>query len=228
MAMMLSLACLAGSIPPQPTDGPGIRAQSGLAESDLVAGLKEALAVGTRAAVQLVSQIDGYFANEAIKILMPEQIRTVAETLGRIGFQKQVDEFVLSMNRAAEKAAPAALDIFVEAVKAMTFEDAKNILSGEETAATDYFQSKTSEKIYTAFRPIVSASMEEVGVTQAFKQIMDKYTTLPFVQEQSLDLDHYVTERALNGLFYMVGEEEKKIRTDPAARVTDLLKSVFK
>ncbi len=159
---------------------------------------------------------------------MPEDLKSAASTLASLGFQKQVDEFILSMNRAAEAAAPAALDIFAEAIKGMTFEDATNIWGGGETAATEYFQEKTSEKIFEAFQPIISASMEEVGVTQAYQQITDKYSSLPLVKEISLDLDEYVTNRALDGLFYMVGEEEKKIRTDPAARVTDLLKKVFK
>lgn len=197
-------------------------------ESELALGLKEALSVGTREAVKLVSDVDGYFGNEIIKVLMPEDLKSAASTLASLGFQKQVDEFILSMNRAAEAAAPAALDIFAEAVKGMTFEDASNILGGGETAATEYFKEKTSEKIFEAFQPIISASMEEVGVTQAYKQITDKYSSLPLVKEISLDLDEYVTNRALDGLFYMVGEEEKKIRTDPAARVTDLLKKVFK
>ena len=200
----------------------------GTGDSDLVDGLKEALAIGTKSAVQLVSQEDGYFGSEIIKIMLPEELKSAASTLRTVGFQKQVDEFVLSMNRAAEAAAPAALDIFVEAVKTMTFEDATDILGGGDTAATDYFKERTSEEIYAAFNPIISASMEEVGVTQTYKQIRDKYSSLPFVQDIALDLDDYVTNRALDGLFYMVGEEEKKIRTDPAARVTDLLKRVFK
>jgi hypothetical protein len=196
--------------------------------SELVAGLKEALSVGTREAVRLVSDVDGYFGHEIIKIIMPDEMKSLADTLGSVGFQKQVDEFVLSMNRAAEKAAPAALDIFVAAVKAMTFEDAADILGGGETAATEYFKEKTSEKIYEAFKPTVASSMQEVGVTQAYQQLSDKYSSLPFVKDIAVDLDDYVTRKALDGLFYMVGEEEKKIRTDPAARATDLLKKVFK
>lgn len=196
--------------------------------SELIEGLKEALSIGTQAAVQLVSQEDGYFGNEIIKILMPEDLRRVTDTLRTIGFQKQVDEFVLSMNRAAEKAAPAALDIFVEAIKAMTFEDATGILAGENTAATDYFKEKTSNQIYETFKPIISASMSEVGVTQAYKTLTDKYASLPMMSAVAFDLDDYVTNKALDGLFYMVGEEEKKIRTDPAARATDLLKKIFK
>jgi hypothetical protein len=197
-------------------------------ESELIEGLKEALSIGTKAAVGLVSQVDGYFGNEIIKILMPEDLQKVADTLRTIGFQKQVDEFVLSMNRAAEKAAPAALNIFVDAIKAMSFEDASGILTGGDTAATEYFKETTSDNIYEVFRPIISASMNEVGVTQTFKEITDKYSSLPLMGDVTFDLDDYVTNKALDGLFYMVGEEEKKIRTDPAARVTDLLKKIFK
>lgn len=197
-------------------------------ESELIEGLKEALSIGTKVAVQFVSQEDGYFGSEIIKILMPEDLRKVTDTLKTIGFQKQVDEFVLSMNRAAEKAAPAALNIFVEAIKAMTFEDATGILGGGDTAATEYFKEKTSDNIYEAFRPNISMSMNEVGVTQTFKEITEKYSSLPLMGEVTFDLDDYVTNKALDGLFYMVSEEEKKIRTDPAARVTDLLKKIFK
>lgn len=197
-------------------------------ESEVVGGLKEALSLGTKTAVQLVSQEDGYFGNEIIKILMPEDLRKVADTLSRIGLQQQVDEFILSMNRAAEKAAPGAIDIFVEAIKAMTFEDATGILTGGDTAATDYFKEKTSGQIYETFKPIISASMSEVGVTQAYKELSDKYASLPLMSAVAFDIDDYVTNKALDGLFYMVGEEEKKIRTDPAARVTDLLKRIFK
>lgn len=197
-------------------------------ESELVGGLKEALLLGTKTAVQLVSQEDGYFGNEIIKILMPEDLQKVTDTLNRIGLQQQVDEFVLSMNRAAEKAGPGAIDIFVEAIKAMTFEDATGILTGGDTAATDYFKEKTSGQIYETFKPIISTSMSEVGVTQAYKQLTDKYASLPLMSAVAFDIDDYVTNKALDGLFYMVGEEEKKIRTDPAARATDLLKRIFK
>jgi len=197
-------------------------------DDDLVSGLKEALDVGTKNAVEFVSQVDGYFANEIIKILVPEKMQKIADTLSTIGFQKQVDDFILSMNRAAEKAAPLAASIFVGAIKEMTFEDAKGILTGGDTAATSYFKEKTSDSIYEAFLPVISTSMEAVGVTKSFKTLTDKYSSLPFVESESIDLDQYVTTKALDGLFYMVGEEEKKIRTDPAARVTDILKKVFK
>jgi RNA binding exosome subunit len=196
-------------------------------ESTVVSGLKEALSIGTDKAVTNVSQVDGYFGNQVIKILMPEKIQKVADILGKVGYQKQVDDFVLSMNRAAEKAAPQATSIFVDAIKGMTIEDARKILNGGDTAATEFFKSKTHDKIYDVFKPIVSSSMDEVGVTRSYKEMMGKYESFPFMSKESVDLDHYVTNKAMDGLFYMVGQEEKKIRTDPAARVTDLLKTVF-
>lgn len=196
-------------------------------EGTIISGLKEALSIGTENAINNVSQVDGYFGNEIIKILMPEKIQNVANVLSKVGFQKQVDDFILSMNRAAEQAAPKATGFFVDAIKEMSFEDAGEILKGGDTAATDYFRGKTSNKIYDAFKPVISLSMDEVGVTHNYKEMMSKYESIPFVEKETLDLDHYVTNKALEGLFSMVGQEERKIRTDPTARVTDLLKNVF-
>ena len=197
-------------------------------DAQVVSGLKEALSIGTANAVADTSKVDGYFANQAIRILMPEKVRKVADVLGRVGYQKEVDDFVLSMNRAAEAAAPRAKAYFVDAIREMTFEDARKILGGGDTAATEYFRGKTQKKLYDEFRPAVSASMDNVGVTRSYKEMVGKYSALPLAgKTESVDLDHYVTTKALDGLFYMLGEEEKKIRTDPAARVTDLLKTVF-
>jgi Protein of unknown function (DUF4197) len=207
--------------------GAGMGQQSGPGNDQIVAGLKEALSIGTGNAVAATSKTDGYFGNQAIKILMPEKIRKVGDVLGKVGYQKEVDDFVLSMNRAAEKAAPQAKAIFVDAVHQMTVEDARKILDGGDTAATEYFKAKTSGKLYAAFQPIVSSSMNEVGTTRSYKEMMDKYKTVPFAGSESLDLDRYVTNKSLDGLFYLVGQEEIKIRKDPAARVTDLLKTVF-
>lgn len=202
--------------------------ESGLDDGTIVSGLKDALSIGTERAVKNISQIDGYFGNEMIKILLPKEIQNVANLLRKAGFQKQVDEFILSMNRAAEKAAPAAISFFVDAIKEMTtFEDARKILNGGDTAATEYFKSKTQDKLYNAFKPIITDSMNQVGTTQAYKAMMSKYESIPFAKSASVDLDHYVTIKALEGLFYMVGQEEAKIRKDPSARVTDLLKTVF-
>lgn len=207
---------------------PSPRSSGGADEATTASGLKEALSIGTGNAVASVSRVDGYFANQVIKILLPENIRTVADVLGKVGYQKKVDAFVLSMNRAAESAAPKARQYFVDAIKQMTFEDAMGILRGGDTSATEYFKSKTEQKLYNEFKPSVSASMNKVGVTRSYKDMVGTYTSsIPFASVEALDLDHYVTTKALDGLFYMIGQEEKKIRTDPAARVTDLLKTVF-
>jgi hypothetical protein len=201
--------------------------EQGMDESTVISGLKEALSVGTKNAVNEVSQTDGYLANDAIKILMPEKIQKVADVLRKVGYQKQVDNFITSMNRAAETAAPKAANHFVDAIKVMSFDDAKSILNGGDTSATDYFKLKTSDRLYDEFKPIIESSMNSVGATRSYKEMMGKYTSLPFVKKESLDLDHYVTNKSLDGLFHMISLEEKKIRTDPAARVTDLLKKVF-
>jgi len=207
--------------------GVGNPASGGISNDTAVSGLKEALSIGTENAVKNVSQTDGYFGNKMIKVLMPEKIRKVADVLSKVGYQKEVDEFILSMNRAAEKAAPKAASFFVGAIKEMSIDDARGILNGGDTAATEFFRKKTHDQIYEAFKPIISTSMDEVGATRSYKNMMSRYESIPFMDKQSLDLDHYVTNKSLDGLFYMVGQEEKKIRTDPAARVTDLLKTVF-
>ncbi|HNR13044.1 MAG TPA: DUF4197 domain-containing protein [Thermodesulfobacteriota bacterium] len=202
--------------------------QGGVDNDTAVSGLKEALAIGTENAVKSLSQIDGYFGNSLVKILMPDKIQNVADVLGKAGFQKHVDDFVLSMNRAAEKAAPEAASIFGDAIRQMSVQDATGIVNGGDTAATDYFKTTTSDRIYGAFKPIISASINEVGVTQAYQAMMGKYTSLPFMPSaSSLDLDHYVTTKAMDGLFLQIAAEEKNIRTNPAARVTDVLKRVF-
>ncbi len=194
----------------------------------VASGLKEALSIGTKNAVSALSKPNGYFANEAVKILLPENVRRVGDVLRMAGYQKEVDAFVLSMNRAAEKAAPKAANIFAGAIHEMSIDDAHRILNGGNTAATDYFKSKTSSKLFNAFKPDISKSMNEVGVTKSYKAMTDRYTKLmPFAPMESLDLDNYVTNKALDGLFYEVGQEEAKIRTNPAARTTELLRKVF-
>jgi transcriptional regulator with PAS, ATPase and Fis domain len=195
---------------------------------DMAAGLKEALAVGTGNAVQMLSKSNGYFGDAAVKILMPENMQKAAEVLKKAGYQKDVDEFVLSMNRAAEQAAPKARPIFEDAVKKMTFDDAQKIIKGNNTAATDYFKAKTSPQLTDAFKPVVSDSMNQVGATRSYKELTDRYNSMvPFGKMDSFDLDSYVTKKSLDGMFYKVGQEEAKIRTNPAARTTDLLKKVF-
>ena len=209
---------------------PSLQQQSPLDDSTIVKGLKEALATGTERAVTEVSKPDGYFGNQLIKILLPDRIRQAADLLAEIGYRQQVDEFVLSMNRAAEKAAPKAASFFGDAIRQMSVEDARGILSGGDMAATKFFEKKTRSQLFTAFKPSVTRSMDQVGTARAYKEMIGTYETVPLASVMgtpSLDLDTYVTNKALDGLFIKVGEEEKKIRTNPASRTTDLLRTVF-
>jgi hypothetical protein len=196
-------------------------------EARIAAGLKEALQVGTGNAVNLTGRVDGFLANEAIKILMPPDLRRFETALRAVGYGPQLDELVVGMNRAAERAAPAAREIFVDAIAAMTFEDVRRVLNGGDTAATEYFQGKTTNRLTTAFRPVVERSLNEVGVARQWKDLSAQARTIPFLNVDSFDLDGYVVGKGLDGLFHVLGEEERKIRRDPAARVTDLLRDVF-
>ena len=200
---------------------------TGASDAKIGDGLKEALQIGTEKAVGLTGKTDGYFANALIKILMPESLRTVERGLRAVGQGERVDEFVLSMNRAAERAAPAAKSIFWDAITAMTIDDGRSILQGSDTAATDYFRQKTTEKLTAAFSPVISSAMGEVGVTRQYKELVGVAQALPFVNVGALDLDAYVVGKALEGLFVVVGQEEQAIRTNPGARVTPLLKEIF-
>ena len=207
--------------------GLGLEQPSKLSDAKIVSGLKEALQIGTENAVTLTGRLDGYFRNQAIKIPMPEKLHTLERGLRIMGYGPQVDEFVLSMNRAAERAAPFAKQIFWDAIGEMSFDDARKILTGGDTAATEYFKAKTTDKLVVAFRPVVGQSMDEVGVARQYKELVGLVQGIPFVKSETFDVDQYVVTKALDGLFHVVGEEERKIRTDPMARVTDLLKEVF-
>lgn len=191
------------------------------------AGLKEALQIGTENTVKLTGRTDGYFMNQAIKILMPERLRTLEGGLRAVGYGHEVDELVLGMNRAAERAAPAGRQIFWDAIGELTIDDARRIIGGGDTAATDYFKAKTSDRLTTAFRPVVDRAMGEVGVARQYNQLLGRAKAVPFFRTEDYDLDRYVVGKALDGLFHVVGGEERRIRTNPAARVTDLLKEVF-
>lgn len=201
--------------------------QSQLSDSKIASGLKQALQIGAENAVRLTGKTDGYFGNEAIKILLPKNLRPLEKGLGALGFQPKIDAFVLSMNRAAEAAAPSAKKIFGDAILAMSFDDAKKILSGDDTAATQYFKEKTTPQLTAAFRPFVEKTMNENGVTQQYESLTGQLKSIPFAKSEDLDINNYVVGKALDGLFYMLAEEEKKIRKNPAARTTDLLKQVF-
>jgi hypothetical protein len=198
-----------------------------LDQSEIIDGLKEALQVGTTQAVQLAGQENGYFGNPNIKIPLPESIAKTETLVRAAGMGDQLDAFVLSMNRAAESAAPEARSIFGDAIKQMQFDDAKRILNGRDNEATLYFQDKTTGQLTSVFKPLVHQAMEEVGVTQQYHTLQTETKAIPFLSDWMVDLDDYVTSEALKGLFVLVAEEEAKIRQDPAARVTDLLKKVF-
>jgi hypothetical protein len=198
-----------------------------LSEDRIVAGLKEALTVGTGNAVDLVSASRGYYSNPEIRIPLPAPVKKVETLLRTVGFGNTVDGFEYSMNRAAEAAAPVARDLFVDAVKAITFTDARQILQGRDNEATLYFERKTRDRLHEMFEPIVSKTMSNVGTTRKFQELDEKVRTSPFADAFSFDLDNYVTREALDGLFYMLAREERKIRENPAARVTDLLRDVF-
>jgi hypothetical protein len=161
------------------------------------------------------------------KILLPEKVRGLEKGLRLAGMGPTVDEFELSMNRAAEKAGPAARSIFKDAITHMSFDDARKILTGGDTAPTEYFKSKTSTQLTAAFRPSVESAMDQTGVVKQYKQLTGGIGSLPFGSSQNFDITQYVVGKTMDGLFYMVGQEEKKIRTDPAAQVTPLLKEVF-
>jgi hypothetical protein len=199
-----------------------------LSDERVAAGLREALQVGTGNAVQLTGRLDGYFRNAAIKIPMPAQLRTIEKGLRRVGQGRQVDDFIFSMNRAAERAAPLGKDIFWTAIRRLTFDDARHILGGGDTAATEYFRVRTSEELTGAFRPVVEQAMNEVGASRRYQELTRRAKSIPFIHLQTVDIDAYVVAKALEGLFHVLGEEERKIRSDPAARVTSLLKEVFR
>ena len=198
-----------------------------LSDSKINAGLKQALQIGAENSVQLVGRKDGYFANAAIKILMPKNLQPLEKGLRMVGYGPKVDDFVLSMNRSAEAAAPAARKIFVDAITSMSFDDARHILTGGDTAATEYFKQKTTPQLTAAFRPVVDKTMADNGVTKQYNSLVGQYKTLPFARKQDLDITNYVVGKALDGLFFELGEEERKIRKDPAKQTTDLLKEVF-
>jgi hypothetical protein len=185
-----------------------------------------ALQIGTERSVQKLSVLDGFFANAMIKILMPDEAKKVEQKLRAIGFGNLVDNAILSMNRAAEDAAKSAAPIFINAIKQMTIQDAVGILRGNDFAATDFLKSKTSAALTNAFRPVIDASLQKVNATKYWNTIFTTYNKLSF-NKINTDLSAYVTDRALSGIFYQVGLEEQKIRKDPAARTTELLKQVF-
>lgn len=197
-----------------------------LTNTEIVGGLKQALQVGTQNSTSQLSALDGFFKNAAIKILLPEEAKKVESTLKSLGMGSLVDKAILSMNRAAEDAAKGAGTIFIGAIKQMTITDAVNILKGGDFAATNYFKAKTTEQLTNAFRPVIEKALKNVNATKYWSDAISVYNQ--FSQNKvTTDLTAYVTQRAMDGIFYEVGLEEKKIRQDPVARTTELLKKVF-
>jgi Protein of unknown function (DUF4197) len=198
-----------------------------LSNDDIVKGLKEALSVGSKNASDSASKKDGYFKNPKIKIPLPKDVKKAESTLRSMGMGSTVDNFILSMNRAAEEAAKKSTPIFVNAVTSMTITDGVQILKGADTSATNYLRKTTYTPLKTEFKPVIRSAIEKAEVTKYYKPLVTKYNKIPFVKKLNPNLDEYITDRALSGLFYLVSQEEIKIRKDPAARVTDILKKVF-
>jgi hypothetical protein len=194
---------------------------------DIAAGLREALDKGVSEQVSKLTATDGFYRNEAVKILMPEELAKLDKTLRKMGMSKLADEGILALNRAAEDAVKEATPIFVSAIKNITITDAKGILLGKENAATAYLQSATTTPLYAKFNPVVQQSIGKVGADVIWANIIKQYNTIPFVSKVNPDLTDYVTNKALDGVFKMITVEEKKIRTDIDARTSDVLKKVF-
>lgn len=190
-------------------------------------GLKQALEVGVSSGVDLLSKDGGYFKDQAVKILLPNELRQVDSALRKIGLTSLADEGLKILNKAAESAVNEAKPIFISAIKNMTISDAMGILKGDEVAATNYLKNSTFSSLETAFAPKIEASLSRVGADKIWNDIITQYNQIPFVKKVEPNLTSYVTHQAINGLFVKIGDKEKEIRTNIAARTTPLLKSVF-
>lgn len=212
-------------------------AASSLPQEQIANGLKEALGKGVQRAVAFLGRTNGFLTNMNVRIPMPSKLQTVEKGLRLVGQEKYVDEFVVSMNRAAEKAVPTAAAVFGDSIKQMSIADAKSILSGPNDAATQFFRRTTQTNLHAKFYPLVQKATDEFGVTARYKQMMSKFTSgdslgglfgsKSSVKFEAADIDSYVTDKAMDGLFKMVAEEEKNIRANPVARTSDLLQKVF-
>lgn len=197
-----------------------------LSTPTIISGLKEALNVGIQKGTSQLSAVDGFFGNAAIKILMPPEAVKVEQSLRKLGMNKQVDDAILNMNRAAEDATKKAAPIFLDAIKGMNFNDALAILRGNNNAATQYLQNNTTTALTTAFRPIIETALAKIDATKHWNTIFSNYNRFA-LQKVNPDLTAYVTEKALSGIFFQLAAEEEKIRKEPAARTSEILKTVF-
>jgi hypothetical protein len=198
-----------------------------LSNEEVVKGLKEALSIGTNNSSSLASKADGFYKNPRLFIPWPEEAKEMKARLIKMGFSKKIEEFELSLNRAAEEAAKKAAPVFLDAITNMSLQDGFAILKGADTAATNYLRKTTYAPLKSNFLPVVKEAIEKVKVTSYWNPLVTAYNKIPGVKKQNPDLDDYVTNKAINGLMVLIADEEIKIRRDPAARVTDLLKKVF-
>ncbi len=198
-----------------------------ISNADIAAGLRQALNFGIDKQVSKLTQKDGFFKNELVKILLPDELKKVDNGLRDIGLGNLADEGLKVLNRAAEDAVKEATPIFVDAVKGISFEDAKSILLGADNAATNYLTSKTKTALYNKFKPVINSSFAKVGADQIWSNLISKYNNLPFTSDVNPDLTDYVTNEALEGVYTMISIEEKEIRNKVSARTTSLLKKVF-
>jgi len=205
----------------------GILDSNSLTTEEVSAGLKEALIKGISQGAAKASRTNGYYKNPRIKIPLPPDIQEIEGKLRDIGLGSEVDKFLLTLNRGAEKAATEAKPIFINAIRSMTIRDAWGILKGDEHAATNYLKKTTSNQLRNAFQPEISKALEAVNATKYYSTIVTSYNKLPFVTRIDPDLESYATDQAIEGLFYLIAQEEEKIRKNPAARTTELLREVF-
>jgi hypothetical protein len=202
-------------------------AEKPLSNEEVIGGLKEALTVGTNNSGAMASKVDGYYKNPALFIPFPPEAQKVKDYANKLGMNAQVDKFEMTLNRAAEEAAKDAAPVFVNAIKGMSIGDGFAILKGADNAATQYLKDKTTAELTLKFTPIVQAAIDKVELTKYWNPLVTNYNKVPFVEKQNPDLTAYVTGRAMEGLFKLIADEELKIRKDPVARVTDILKRVF-
>ena len=217
LAALLSLAC---ALPAQAN-------LAALTNQDATAGLKAALEKGSGIAVDLLGKTDGFLGNGAVKIPLPDSLKKYEKLMRNLGMGKYADELILTMNRAAEAAVPEAKKLFVDSIKKMSVQDAKGILTGGQTAGTEYFKRSTTDQLRQRFLPIVKRATARVKLAEKYNQYAQKGVKFGLVKKEQANLDDYVTQKALDGLFYMVAEEEKKIRQDPVKAGSDIIKKVF-
>ena len=209
------------------TTGSGLLGTN-LSNADIVNGLKEALNVGTKNASIKLNTTNGFFSNQLVKIALPQDVKNIESTLRSFGFNSLCDKLIMSLNRAAEDASGKAIPIFANAIMAMSITDGVNILRGENNAATEFLKRTTTASLTSAFRPVIESSLRKANATTYWNEVFKTYNKLPITKKKvNTDLTAYVTERALNGLFISVAEEEANIRKNPAAQVTGLLQKVF-